>query len=384
MHLKQTLKYSAWIGLSIIILVGAFYIIRSWPGLFSNTCEEPVQTFTDDNGIVGLKKCEDIILAPTYDAIADFSEGLAVVKEDSIYGFIDEKGTLVIEIKYEKSEGFSGGKALIQLNGQEYYINKTGECIEQCPPNEDEVWATTNHTPTIDSYRDYLKYFPNGKYSEEAQNAINNLENEAQIDREKEAWKRTTGANDIKAYQQYQKDYPNGMYLKEAKEKIRTLNAPNSITDKRSGYKTVNLNGKTWLAENLNLKVTDSWCYDDKDENCDKYGRLYTWDAAQNACSILGTEWRLPTDTEWSRLLEEYNYNTLISGGSSSFDALLGGYRFFLNKEFHNLESKGDYWCATKIDPNWCLFYKFDKDLNKFHRTSGAKSNAFSCRCIKD
>lgn len=47
-------------------------------------------------------------------------------------------------------------------------------------------------------------------------------------------------------------------------------------------YKTIIINGKVWMARNLNYKTDNSWCYSDIEENYEKYGRLYTGDAARN------------------------------------------------------------------------------------------------------
>lgn len=59
-----------------------------------------------------------------------------------------------------------------------------------------------------------------------------------------------------------------------------------TMTDERDGktYKTFTVEydgeSRTWLAENLNYTVDNSWCYNDDQANCEKYGRLYsTWAA---------------------------------------------------------------------------------------------------------
>ena len=59
-----------------------------------------------------------------------------------------------------------------------------------------------------------------------------------------------------------------------------------TMTDERDGktYKTFTVEydgeSRTWLAENLNYTVDNSWCYNDEPANCEKYGRLYsTWAA---------------------------------------------------------------------------------------------------------
>ncbi len=46
--------------------------------------------------------------------------------------------------------------------------------------------------------------------------------------------------------------------------------------------------GRIWTTQNLSAVVDSSWCYEGSDANCEKYGRLYTWEAAQKACEQLG------------------------------------------------------------------------------------------------
>ena len=100
------------------------------------------------------------------------------------------------------------------------------------------------------------------------------------------------------------------------------------------------LDGKLWTTENLSVPVPASYCYNDAEENCRRYGRLYTWDAAPRACQALGDGWRLPTNEEWRQLGTRYGglrlesadlgkaaFTALIAGGSSGFDAVLGGGR---------------------------------------------------------
>lgn len=52
--------------------------------------------------------------------------------------------------------------------------------------------------------------------------------------------------------------------------------AQDTWTDTRDNqiYKIVTLGDQTWLAQNFNFENEGSFCYDDEQENCDKYGRL--------------------------------------------------------------------------------------------------------------
>ena len=58
-----------------------------------------------------------------------------------------------------------------------------------------------------------------------------------------------------------------------------------TMTDSRDGqsYKILKIHEKTWMAENLRYKTTNSWCFQNIENNC-KDGRLYTWENVKNVC----------------------------------------------------------------------------------------------------
>ena len=69
-----------------------------------------------------------------------------------------------------------------------------------------------------------------------------------------------------------------------------------TLIDERDGetYRTVDVNGKIWMAENLRL-VTDVSQSVPFDDNCKIAGRFYSAGAAQTACPA---GWRLPDTTD--------------------------------------------------------------------------------------
>lgn len=160
-----------------------------------------------------------------------------------------------------------------------------------------------------------------------------------------------------------------------------------TFTDKRDGktYKTVHMGDNVWMAQNLNYEISDSWCYSDKPEFCAEYGRLYTWQAAIQACPA---GWRLPSDADWEDL-EKSNGGTekaganLLQGGNSGFNAALGGIRC-ADGAFVNMGAYGDYWTSTTDAGGNAYMRYFFVHHKKIYRISFHKDTGRSVRCVKD
>lgn len=183
------------------------------------------------------------------------------------------------------------------------------------------------------------------------------------------------------------------------------------FTDSRNNktYQTVAIGSQTWMAENLNYEMPDSWCYENNPEYCRQYGRLYTYEAAKNACPA---GWHTPTEEEWRELelflgmSEKEVYEYLYRGedigaklksregwnsedgrnygsNESGFNALPGGIRVFHNGSFINLGKQG-YWWSSSRDVKFSWRRSLFADKTGIDRDLATLTNAYSVRCVKD
>jgi uncharacterized protein (TIGR02145 family) len=96
-----------------------------------------------------------------------------------------------------------------------------------------------------------------------------------------------------------------------------------SFTDTRDSmeYKTIVIGTQVWMAQNLNYNDDTSVCYKEDNSNCDKYGRLYNWAEAMEACPA---GWRLPSTSDWDTLMEYVQTNNDSSYASGSEASIAG------------------------------------------------------------
>ena len=163
-----------------------------------------------------------------------------------------------------------------------------------------------------------------------------------------------------------------------------------TLTDPRDGqeYKTMSIDSTTWMAENLNNKTSNSYCYDDNREFCSKFGRLYTWEAAMEACP---EGWHLPSDGEWDVLIQNYGDGDnagakLKQEGISGFNAVLGGIRGgrLLDGEFIYYDMRGFYWSSSPSIEGRAWNRAFYNSSSSANRFSYSKEYALSVRCVQD
>lgn len=154
--------------------------------------------------------------------------------------------------------------------------------------------------------------------------------------------------------------------------------------------------GKRWTLTNLDTETLESYCYDDQPASCERYGRLYTWAAAQKVCNSLGPEWRLPSMDDFRKLAQAYGglsgdgpgngklaFKELLAGGGSGLDMLLGGGRD--HRGYARMEAHGFYWSTTEESPTSARLLNFAKGSGAvYNQDGGVKTSAYSVRCVAD
>ena len=196
-----------------------------------------------------------------------------------------------------------------------------------------------------------------------------------------------------------------------------------TMTDPRDGktYKTVVVEGKTWMAENLNFVGNEdfplaeqySLCPYDEEENCELYGRLYTREAAMNSdtcayntsCSLADplqgvcpTGWHIPSLTEATDLkdLASGSFLTLISAkgwGNDTLSVYSGDDTYGLSFLPAGDKSGDDY---KYFGTNAFMWANIPDDEQRYFVINASEKKAFihsgysvnvlylSVRCVKD
>ena len=183
----------------------------------------------------------------------------------------------------------------------------------------------------------------------------------------------------------------------------------NTLKDLRDGqvYKTVKIGDQVWMAENLNFETAASSCYNDSSKYCDKYGRLYTWTAAMNACP---DGWRLPSETDFVNLIKavggekEAGTKLKFTSGWNDYEGESGNgtdaFGFSALPagagnagHYGGMNHTTDFWgsteCGTENSPepgDGCAYemYLDYRDADVYMPSYAAKDLVLSVRCVKD
>jgi uncharacterized protein (TIGR02145 family)/uncharacterized repeat protein (TIGR02543 family) len=165
-------------------------------------------------------------------------------------------------------------------------------------------------------------------------------------------------------------------------------------------YESVKIGNQTWMKKNLDIETEGSWCYEDSENNCAQYGRLYTWEAARTACP---RGWHLPSYLEWDELLNFAGgwevagkklkskngwknfglMNSWENGNGTDnygFSALPGGLQF---DGFYEVGNRGHWWTAdNRVNDAYSRHMSSTGDAVEGYYSDN--SRGLSVRCVAD
>ena len=182
----------------------------------------------------------------------------------------------------------------------------------------------------------------------------------------------------------------------------------------REPYKTVTIDGQTWMAENLNFdyKVGGSiyGTYTDPG-NSEAYGRHYTWAAAMDSAGIYSDNskgcgddvtrcsptypvqgicpvgWHMPSDDEWRKLYSAMGSSpyAMQAKGVANWRDATDAYGFSAipadGYGYGNFYDVG-FWSATESSYDDAYFWRLDGSTARL--SGNRKYNGYSVRCVKD
>jgi uncharacterized protein (TIGR02145 family) len=198
-----------------------------------------------------------------------------------------------------------------------------------------------------------------------------------------------------------------------------------TMTDQQGNvYKTIVIGTQEWMAENLKTSiyrngeaianVTDgnqwqllnsgAWCYNNNNilYEC-PYGKLYNWYAVTDQRNLCPTGWHIPTDLEWTTLLDFLggvnaaggkmktagidfweNSNELATN-ESGFSGLPGGLRSQnFSGIFIGVTTSGYWWSFSEASPTFANHLNLVYSAGESNYSSIYKTYGLSVRCLKD
>jgi uncharacterized protein (TIGR02145 family) len=201
------------------------------------------------------------------------------------------------------------------------------------------------------------------------------------------------------------------------------------VDQEGNSYKTIVIGSQEWMAENLKTSTysngdqihnvidqnewsnvtTGAWVHYNNDSQYEcPYGKLYNWYAAADPRNICPTGWHVPSDAEWSSLINYLDPNAdggnnpntaggkMKSNGAqywqspntdatneSGFSGLPGGIRKDSGL-FYNIGDFGYFWSSTEFDTDAAWYLEMDYNIGDTYRVTRHKGDGFSIRCLRD
>lgn len=196
-------------------------------------------------------------------------------------------------------------------------------------------------------------------------------------------------------------------------------------------YRTVLINNTEWMAENLRnsryqngdpiqkLFLNDAWTeatggaytwFDNDSAAFDcPYGKLYNWYAASDSRNICPVGWHVPSDVEWSELINFLDPsaeggNAANSAGSklkaiglaywatpnpdatneTGFSTISSGYRSSAEGSFLSLTYLAYFWSSNEANSYSAYERYLANNVGAAYRGTASKSEGFSVRCMRN
>lgn len=188
-----------------------------------------------------------------------------------------------------------------------------------------------------------------------------------------------------------------------------------------NSYPTIitNCSNQVWTQKNLNVSryrngdvipevstaswpmlTTGAWCYYNNSSSAGTtYGKLYNWYAVNDPRGLAPTGWHIPTNSEWTTLIDCLGGQTVAGGkmkattvwgvpntgatNSSGFTGLPGSIRYNVGT-FYPIGSYGGWWSSSAESSNtaWTRWLNYN-GVNA-SKSFDVKYEGFSVRCVKD
>jgi uncharacterized protein (TIGR02145 family) len=202
-----------------------------------------------------------------------------------------------------------------------------------------------------------------------------------------------------------------------------------SVTDADgNNYATIVIGNQEWMAENLRTTLyangdpipnvldanqwislnTGAWVHNNNESQYEiPYGKLYNWYAVDDSRNICPTGWHVPSDAEWSELIDHLDPNAdggnnlpNTAGGKmksaqywispnqdanneSGFSGVPGGKRD-INGNYDDGSIEGYWWSSTEDGSNEALYIDLSSYVGWAGRNRSQKIDGSSVRCIRD
>ncbi|MFA7702736.1 MAG: FISUMP domain-containing protein, partial [Patescibacteria group bacterium] len=186
-------------------------------------------------------------------------------------------------------------------------------------------------------------------------------------------------------------------------------------------YATVSINGKCWMAENLNYdngcgsetwsNYNDvGWCgyYNNNEVTYGDYGLLYQWSAAMDGTTAEGaqgvcpTGWHVPTDVELTALNDYLGTDAggqlkeagtdhwsgeecgSVSCNSSGFTGLPAGFRDNTDGGFYSNGLYANFWSSSDNGPTYAMWRDLYYGNSEFSSGTSPVAMGYSLRCLRN